>query len=377
MAATDDPTERPADPTGRQSPQPPINPTQDARPAPPPMRHRPETTASRPPRRGSLAGRIVIGILVLLLIGSVLANVYLVLLAVVQLESGLASRVLRAGQEDQTIAVYGVSGIIDGRQAERFGRFARTVRTDESIRAVVVRVASPGGSVSASDRIHEEIRRIRRAGKTVVVSMGGVAASGGYYISAGADAILAEPTTLTGSIGVIAQWPVLSGTLEKVGAEMVVLKSEHAERWKGEMSVWHEPSAEQRRHLYGVLDELQAKFERVVVAGRGQKLTAYQGPAPDAGARTAPPEYEGFNGKIYLAERAKQLGLIDDIGYAEDAVSRAADLAGLDEPHVKEFYRRPTLRERMGFESASHLSIDMKTLDEFQTPRILFMWKTE
>ncbi|MBS3733573.1 MAG: signal peptide peptidase SppA [Phycisphaerae bacterium] len=325
--------------------------------------------------RSRLLGRLTIGVLAFLLVGSVMLNVYLVLLTALQMESGLASQVLRAGDEEQVVAVFTVSGVIDDEQAGLFRTFARRVRNDQNVRAVVVRVNSPGGGVSASNQIHQEISRIRNAGKAVVVSMGGLAASGGYYISAGADEIVAEPTTITGSIGVIAQWPVLSGTLEKLGAKMIVLKSSHAEQWKDEMSPWREPSDEQRRHLRDLLDAMQDRFEQVVVEGRGHKLAPYRGPVPEQPANRPPPEYAAFNGKVYVAEQARTLGLIDTLGYRDKAIDRAAVLAGLDEPHVKQYYRRQTLRERMGFETSPGIHIDGKTFDEIQTPRILFMWK--
>ena len=270
---------------------------------------------------------------------------------------------------DQTVAVYRIQGIIDGTASETFAAFADEVVRDGDIKAVLLRVESPGGTVSDSDRIHAQVKRIRDAGKKVVVSMGGVAASGGYYVSAPADEIFAEPTTITGSIGVLMNWIVLEKALEHIGVEPVTIKSRRTADWKDEVSPFRGPTEPQREHLLSVLDEIQARFEQIVRDGRGDRLRTRVVSETDT---------EPFNGKVYLAEEAKRLGLIDSIGYQSEAVDRAARLAGLREPRVVRYKRRKSVFERLiGAESPPALGISAETLESLQTPRVLLMWKAQ
>ena len=126
-----------------------------------------------------------------------------------------------------------------------------------------------------------------------------VAASGGYYMSAPADEIYAEPTTITGSIGVIGGWVVLKGTLDKIGAEPIVVKSTHAQGWKDEMSMYAAPHAYQMKHIQEVLDKMQERFEEVVRTGRGNRLH------PQAASYTIPAT-QGAEGSPEDRDRAVQ-----------------------------------------------------------------------
>ena len=322
------------------------------------------------------------GFVTLIFVFSVLMNLYLLVLLAAQLDAGFATETILKGAADQTIAVYAVTGIIDEEAAQRFSRFYDEVRTDDEVKAIVLRVSSPGGGVTASDQIHHLVKQLDKQGKPVVVSMGGVAASGGYYISAPAREIIAEPTTVTGSIGVIIAWPVLRGTLDKLGIEMVVMKSTHAQGWKDEANWVQPPAPRHREHLQEILDEIQAKFEEVVIKGRGGRLKTRKGTyTVTAGKQDVPREVEEtepFNGKVYLAAQAKQLGLIDAIGYVSQATDRAAVLAGLQNPRVVRYApRQGLLAELIRGQNEPLLSLSAKNLDEFQTPRILLMWKAE
>lgn len=186
---------------------PPANPPCDPRgpcsPAAPPM---PQPWWMQPPPQKKCFGRRLLSWLgVVLFFGSILLN--LVLLAAVSMSQsgGLQSVTVSEGASNQIVAVYTVEGTIGEETAAEFRRFHRQVQTDADIKAVVLRVNSPGGTVAASDEIYQMVKEIQDTiKKPVVVSMGGVAASGGYYISAPARTIVAEPTTITGSIGVIA-----------------------------------------------------------------------------------------------------------------------------------------------------------------------------
>jgi len=347
-------------------------------PSPPPVPH-----WVQPRPRRSLGRRMLLVFGTLVLIFSVMLNLYLLVLVASQLDGGFREGVIRRGKREQTVAVYNIEGTIDADAVRRFSRLCDRVKRDPKVKALVLRVDSPGGGVSAADQIHHHIEQLRERGKRVVVSMGGVAASGGYYISAPADEIIAEPTTVTGSIGVIMIWPVITGTLEKIGMETVVIKSSNARIWKDEISSLRHPAPYQRKHLQEVLDQIQEKFELVVIRGRADRLkpktvtrtiASEDGEAEDVEIT----ETEPLNGKIYLPEEAKEFGLIDGIGYLDAALDRASALGGLDDPHIVRYERRRgLLAELLESRRSSLLDLDIKTIDEFQTPRILLMWKAE
>ena len=337
---------------------------------------------AHPPKRHSFVGRLFTGFFVLVFVLSIVMNGYLLLLLGAQLEGAFEKTVLRKGSDDQTIAVYQVSGVIDGKAVGRFAAFHREVLHDKKVKAVVLRVDSPGGGASESDQIATMVKELRREGaKKVVVSMGGMAASGGYYISAPADEIVAEPTTWTGSIGVILMYPILAGTLEKIGAEMVVMKSQHAEGWKDALSAFSKPDPRQRAYLQSLLDDMQEKFEATVKEGRSGKLKPEEVTYRLEGREGRDAEHTEtapFNGKIYLVKEAKKFGLIDEIGYQDHAIHRATALAGLDEPKVVLYQPRKGLLTRMlEAKSGGGISISPEALDRLQTPRILMLWRPE
>lgn len=366
---------QPVDPLAQQTSAPGGAPAGPPTPPPPPW--------AQPPRRRSIGRAILLITGVVVLIGSIMLNVLLAILAVGQLDGGFRHVTISEGKASQVVAVYKVQGAIDGDAVRKFAGFYNEVKDNRNVKAVVLRVNSPGGGVSASDQIHHLVTRLQAKGKKVVVSMGAVAASGGYYISASADEIFAEPTTITGSIGVVMAWPVIRGTLEKIGMETVVIKSSHARGWKDEGSFLQQPQAHHRKHLQGLLDNIQTRFEKVVLAGRGDRLKPRQASYTVSAGGDDPgtieiTETEPLNGKVYLSDEAKQLGLIDSVGYLSDAIDRAAALAGLDRPRVVRYdLRRSLLAELLEARSNPLLGVSIKGLDEFQTPRLLMMWKAE
>jgi signal peptide peptidase SppA len=289
---------------------------------------------------------------------------------------------LQAGRSDQTIALYRIGGFIDGRSAAEFHQFCVTIADDRNVRAVVLRMETPGGGVTSSDQMCEDVKALRAKGKKVVVSMGVVAASGGYYISAPADEIYAEPTTITGSIGVIAGWVVLKGTLDKIGAEPIVVKSSHATGWKDEMSLYAPPHAYQMKHIQEMLDKMQERFEDVVRTGRGNRLhpheVSYTIPATQGAESVKRSETEPLNGKVYLADRAKELGLIDQIGYQDAAIRRAEVLARLTHARVAQYFRhRGFMETLMDSRASGSLKLDVSLMDHLQTPRFMMLWQAE
>ncbi len=341
-------------------------------PSPAPQAHKP---ARR--RRGSRFLRVLVGGLLLV---SLVMNAYLLLLVAAHMTGPFETTVVRKGERNQTIAVYDLSGIIDGRSAGSFNEFCLEIGPEQNVRAVVLRVDSPGGGVAAADQIHRLVRDLRNQGKKVVVSMGAVAASGGYYVSAPADEILAEPTSITGSIGVMMQWFVLEGTLEKLGVEPIVMRSDDSEAWKDQISVLEPPQQHHRERLQEVLDTMHDRFEKIVREGRQDRLktTTSTLEIQQDGQSREVTVTEPFSGNIYLADEAKELGLIDEIGYTDSAIDRAASLAGLTDPHVVRYkVRRPLVAHLLGRGPDPTTLIEPETIDQLRTPRMMLLWKVE
>ena len=193
---------------------------------------------------------------------------------------------------------------------------------DSGVKAVVLRINSPGGSAAASQEIASEIRRFKEdTGKPVVISMGDVAASGGYYISAYADNIVANPSTLTGSIGVITQFIYIQGLLDKLGLELETIK---AGRHK-DMGIWP-LTEEQRQIMQDITDDLYNQFVAAVAEGRGLSVAQVT---------------ELATGQLYTGTQALELGLVDALGGLDTAIDIAASLAGITLPEVEE-YSAPT-----------------------------------
>ena len=208
----------------------------------------------------------------------------------------------------EKIGIVEVSGAIaDARETmDILKRF----REDDTIRAVVVRVNSPGGAVGPSQEIYREIRKTAQA-KKVVASLGAVAASGGYYIAAACDGIVSNPGTLTGSIGVIMGYTNIRGLLDKIGLYPVVIKSG---KYKDIGSPVREMTPEERRILEDFADQVHGQFIRDVAQGRAL--------AVDKVRKVA-------DGRIFSGQEAQKLGLVDRLGNLHDAVAWAAEMAGL------------------------------------------------
>ncbi len=205
------------------------------------------------------------------------------------------------------VALVEVEGLIV--DAERIVRELEEHALDPSIRAIVVRIQSPGGVVAPTQEIHDAIRRARDQGKPVVASMGAVAASGGYYLAAAADRIVANPGTLTGSIGVLIQLTDFEGLLKKVGVRHEVVK---AGRLKDIGNIGRRMTDEERAVLQSLLDDMHDQFVTAVAQGRGLERAAVVALA---------------DGRVYSGRRAKELGLVDALGGLEDAVRLAGTLA--------------------------------------------------
>ncbi len=206
----------------------------------------------------------------------------------------------------------------------------RKAKEDEYVKAIVLKVDTPGGTITASDHIHREIKRLCRSGfetKPVVVSMQGLAASGGYYISAAANKIYAEPTTLTGSIGVIAVLPNVADLLDKWGVKWEVFKSGPM---KDSGSPFRPMTDQDRKRWKELIQWFFDRFLTVVVECRKIKMEELKALA---------------TGDLYIADEALEHKLIDAIGYLDDAIEAAKQLARLERAHVVEYKSPMSLAE--------------------------------
>jgi protease-4 len=270
-----------------------------------------------------------------------------------------------------TVAVISIEGVITGgdgggdlfgtagAQSGRIIRDLKRAQRDGSVKAIVLRVDSPGGGVTASEEVHREIVRTKdEFKKKIVVSMGSLAASGGYYVSAPADKIVANESTLTGSIGVILTVPVISGLLDKVGVETVVIKSG---LHKDDTSGFRPLTPEDRRLLQDLVDESYNQFVEVVVSGRHMERQKV---------------LEAADGRIFTGRQARGLGLVDELGGEDRAIEEAAKLAGIPgKPRVIR-YRQPGLFESFSsvFSRPSTESVLIEALGLDPSPRLEYLY---
>ena len=210
------------------------------------------------------------------------------------------------------VAVVELEGIII--DVDDVVRELKADRENPAIRAVVMRINSPGGVVGPTQELHDAVLRLRKAGKPVVASLGAVAASGGYYVAVACDQIYANPGTLTGSIGVIMQLANVEQLMKKVGVDYVVVK---AGQYKDIGNISRSMTPEERRVLQALLDDVHGQFIGAVAAGR--KLEREQV------SRFA-------DGRVFSGILARDLKMVDALGGLEDAVLAAGQLAGLPSP---------------------------------------------
>jgi len=263
-------------------------------------------------RRKSYAGRIFLAGIVLVLLGLWLFR---------PLEH--SEKVALIHVEGVIVGGRGQGGLLgDGGGMDSVIRQIQAARDDETVRAVVLRINSPGGSAPASQEVGEELKKLRSAGKPVIASMGDIAASGGYWIAALCDRIYANPGTITGSIGIYIPYANYEELFKKIGVHGEKIKSgPHKDMLSPERPM----TAAERAILQEMVDDLYDQFVAVVAEGRKME--------PDRVRRLA-------DGRIYTGRQAKKLGLVDEMGTQEDAVNAAARLAGIaGKPAVHEVGR--------------------------------------
>lgn len=218
------------------------------------------------------------------------------------------------------VAVVELEGLIA--ETDELVRELRHHRDNPSVRAVVIRINSPGGVVGPTQEVHDALLRLRQAGKPVVASLGSVAASGGYYVAVAADEIFANPGSLTGSIGVIMQMANVDALMKKVGVDYVVVK---AGQFKDLGNFSRPMTPEERRVIQSLLDDVHGQFIEAVAAGR--KLD-----------RSAVVQFA--DGRVFSGTQALKLKMVDSLGGLEEAIDAAARLAKLPTPPAVERPKR-------------------------------------
>jgi len=316
-------------------------------------------------RKGS-GWRVFWGIVLVL---SVMVNIGLLLMlmsvvavfATGSMSTGLNEEVVRKGPASKKIAIINVQGVIYNELANDVKKQLKAARQDKRVKGLIIRVNSPGGTISGSDQIYQEIKKYREEeGKPVIAFMQGVAASGGYYTSVACEEIIAEPTTITGSIGVISWYFVVQELLEnKLGVLPVTVKSGKRKDWP---SSFRAPAAEELEYMREKLIEpAYERFLEVVAKGREGILS------PDKIRELA-------DGSIYGAKEAKDEKLIDDTGYLDEAIERVKSMANIKDARVVE-YRRPfSFANFLTYRSKNILSINKETLFELGTPQVMYLW---
>jgi protease-4 len=220
------------------------------------------------------------------------------------------------------VGVIEIEGVIGA--SEKITASLADFKADEKIRGVILRINSPGGSVGPSQEIYTEVRKTARE-KPVVASMGAVAASGGYYVAAGANKIVANPGTITGSIGVLMEFVQLEGLLKKIGIRLEVLKSGE---FKDLGSPHRELTERDKEIIRGVMQDIQQQFVAAVAEGRN---------LPEGSVRKI------ADGRIFSGAQAKDLGLVDLLGNMQDAIALTKELAGIEGEVTLVYPKKPKL----------------------------------
>jgi protease-4 len=349
-------------------PPPPLPPPPSAGPTvffPPPSLYPPQP-------RGGFARAIFTALAVSILGLSISLNVYFVLYSGLLSGEPVRKTVVRDGDLQKTIAVIPLAGVIDDHKAAELNDLLGEVEADPAVKAIVLEINTPGGGVTASDQIYDRVMRLRSERKLpVVVSMGALATSGGYYIACAADQIVAQRTTWTGNIGVLLPRYNFSKLANQYGVEDTTIKSTGAD-FKDAGSPLKPDTAEQTAYFQKLADDAFVVFKDVV--GRGRSLDA------ETVRQVA-------NGKVYSGADALNLKLVDAVGYLDDAIDLAEQKANLSgsKPRAIRYEKKVGLFEAIGRSSAESskltlpagggVSIDRSVIDELLSPRPLYLWR--
>lgn len=291
-----------------------------------------------------------------ILVGLVIASVALIFLVMVfisvwSLTHQQSGAFFPGGDK---IAIIEIEGVIESsddivRQLKKYGE-------DKSIPCIVIRINSPGGGVAPSQEIYEQIKKVREGGTYVIASLSTIAASGGYYIASAADSIVANPGTLTGSIGVIFSFLTFEGLMDKVGVQYEVVK---AGELKDVGNFSREMTQKEHEMLQAALDDVYDQFVMAVAEGRNIDIAQVE---------------ELADGSVFTGNQALNFGLVDKLGSFEDAIIMAGNMSGLgDNPRtVREYLRKPNIIDLLSEKVSWLLNIDAK---DGNWPKLEYIYK--
>ena len=305
--------------------------------------------------------------------GSIILNLYLIAFSgLLSQTSAVNEVVVREGDDAQKIAVVRIEGTILGPTFQEFSRQLTHAENDPNVKALVVSIDSPGGAITPSDQIFNRIRAFKqKKGAPVVVSMGFLATSGGYYAACAADHIVAEPTTWTGNIGVYMMRFDLSEAMAHLGIkDVTVAAPEGGLKYE---SLSKPPSTQFTEHYQHLVDSANQRFRERVIEGRGSRLRR--------------PIDEVATGRVYAAADALADGLVDQVGYAEDAYAHAQSAAGLGNPKIVRYTKPPSVmdvlmsegggtpvvRGKMGRDGLE-LEVTREMLQELMVPQPMYLF---
>ena len=320
--------------------------------------------AGQKPRRVGILAVLALVLLGLSLVGNLVLLVALIAMADFTgggyTEDAYLERVVEKGPSSRKIAVIRIEGIIDESAAHSLRAQMQRAARDAAVKAVILRIDSPGGGLTASDMIHHDVKTLL-ADKPVIAAMDSVAASGGYYIACAADRIVAQQTTVTGSIGIIGEFFFLGGLLkDKLGVQIVTLKMGDQKDWPNMFGADMPP--EQRQYLMdSLLRPGYDRFVDIVAESREMKREEV--------LRLA-------TGRIFMGPEARNKGLVDEVGFFDRAVAIAKDRAGIAEARVVEYVLPLRLLDILGVQSkqTNLLSLTPEKLAGLASPRIMYLW---
>ena len=353
-------------------------------PPPPP----PVITAPPPPKPRRARGWMIFAIILLvLLLISLFGNFAQLVSQALTFKGGLSSGISREvgpnldeclikdNDASSKIAVVTVDGIISGQTVDQAGNNMVDVikaqldraKHDRRVKAVILKVDSPGGEVMASDQIYRAIKDFQKdSGKSVICSMGSLAASGGYYISSPCRWIVANDLTITGSIGVILHTWNYRGLMDKIGIWPDTFKSgKFKDMLSGERET-NEIPAEERVMVQGLIDDTYQKFKDVVAAGRDAAHARNK-----QEGRTLALDWTNYaDGRVLSGTQAYKLGFVDEIGDFQDAVDRAKQIAGIRNANLIEYRERYDLSNFLRLLGQTELSHSVKLDLGLELPKL-------
>ncbi len=251
------------------------------------------------------------------------------------------------------IAVVDIKGVITSSRGivEQIER----LKENNDVKAIILRINSPGGGVGPSQEIYREVLRAKEK-KKIIASMESVAASGGYYVACASDVIVANPGTITGSIGVVMEFSNVEDLLKKIGLRSYVIKSG---KHKDIGSPLRKMTSEEKAILQGVIDSVHNQFVRAVAEGRDMEERKVRQIA---------------DGRIFSGEQAKELGLVDRLGSLQDAIEIAAEMIGIEGKPVVIYPKRKLSFYELLFKKSLRLLMDEVWQREYRLSYLMYSW---